>query len=376
MKVGIIGGGVIGLSLGWQLLRREVEVTLFDANKVTEGASHVAAGMLAPYAEVGFEELELMKLGEQSLRLYPDFLKSLSEDVGRVPVLDQCGTLIVGLNRDDAAYIKRLYAFRQDLELPVQMMTGSEARDREPLLSPKVVSALWLPEDAQIDNLDLIHCLKQAFENRGGVIHENERVTAVNENAGSVHSLSTESADYVFDAVVVAAGCWSSDIAVPAAAVMSVRPVKGQIITLEQTRDCALGCMVRSPRMYLVPKLNGTLRLGASMEDKGFDTRLTAGVQKDLLQDAFEAVPSIYDLPVVTAMAGLRPASRDHAPLIGETSIKKLYGATGHYRHGILLAPVTAVTLAAEISGDSACSTSFSPTRYDASRSGSGLGDV
>ncbi|WP_372638153.1 glycine oxidase ThiO [Fodinibius sp.] len=368
MKIGIIGGGVIGLSIGWQLARLGMEVTLFERHRVGREASRVAAGMLAPYAEVGFEEIELMKLGQESLRLYPRFLDELSEDVPEVPEFDRCGTLMVGIDRDDTERLKRLYEFREELELTVELITGTEAREREPLLSPKVVSAVWLPDDAQIDNRQLLKKLKEAFEGQGGVLKEESEVKSVRVTDGSVQGLATASSEWPFDTVVLAAGSWSQQIGgIPGRLRPPIRPVKGQIITLEKTGDCPLKGIVRSPRMYLVPKEDGTIRLGATSEEKGFDKTPTAGGQKELLEDGWEVVPSIYDLPLVETTAGLRPASRDHAPVIGESGIGGLYYATGHYRHGILMTPVTVYRLIEEITEGTKSDLlrPFRPRRFD-----------
>ncbi|MDX1619240.1 MAG: glycine oxidase ThiO, partial [Balneolaceae bacterium] len=342
MKIGIVGGGVIGLGIGWQLLRRGVKVTLFDKDRAGQAASRVAGGMLAPSAEVGFEEITLMRFGQESLRLYPQFLDELAEDAGEVPELDPCGTLMVGVDRDDTEQLKRLFDFRKELELSVEMLTGTEAREREPLLSPNVVSAVWLPDDAEIDNRKLVQALKEAFVALGGELMEEDSVTELLHDNGRVQGLETQSGRYTFDAVVAAAGCWTAGIkGVPEEINPPIRPVKGQIITLESTEECDLKGTIRSPRMYLVPKKDGTLRLGATSEEKGFDTTPTAGGQKELLEDGWEAVPSIFDLPLLETEAGLRPASRDHEPVIGESDLDGLFYATGHYRHGILLTPVT-----------------------------------
>lgn len=350
MKVGIIGGGIIGLGIGWQLQRRGVEVTLLEKGRVGRESSWAAAGMLAPYAEVGFEEVELMKLGQESLRQYPRFVDELAEDADNVPEFDRCGTMLVGVDRDDTEHLRRLYQFREELSLTVEMITGTEAREREPLLSPRVVSAIWLPEDAQIDNRALVRSLKKAFEAAGGLLLEKTEVQNVTISDGQIKGVSTASSNFLFDKLVLAAGCWSGRIAgIPSGLTPPIRPVKGQIITLKKTDECDLQEIVRSPRMYLVPKEDGTLRLGASSEEKGFDQVPTAGVQKELLEEGWESVPSIYDLPLLETTVGLRPASRDHAPIIGQTDVEGLYYATGHYRHGILLAPVTVYSLVDEI---------------------------
>ncbi|MDR8393678.1 glycine oxidase ThiO [Aliifodinibius sp. S!AR15-10] len=367
MKIGIIGGGIIGLGIGWQLLRRGAEVTLFEKGTIGQESSYAAAGMLAPYAEVGFEEIELMKLGQESLRLYPKFINELAEDTENVPEIDRCGTMLVGVDRDDTEHLRRLYDFREKLSLTVEMITGTEAREREPLLSPKVVSAVWLPDDAQIDNRALVQCLKEAFTSCGGLLLEQNKVTQIHRSGGAVKGVSTPSSNFQFDKVVLAAGCWSRQVSgIPDKLKPPIRPVKGQIITMQKTPDCELKGIVRSPRFYLVPKEDGTIRLGATSEEKGFDKMPTAGGQKELLEEAWEAVPSIYDLPLIETIAGLRPASRDHAPIIGQTRMKGLYYATGHYRHGILLTPVTVYSIVEEILNDSIAEAvkSFRPGRF------------
>lgn len=366
--IAIIGGGIIGLGMGWQLARRGVEVTVFEKGRAGGEASWVAAGMLAPYAEVGFEEIDLMKLGQRSLQLYPQLLDELSEDVSSVPVFDRCGTLMTGIDRDDTERLKRLYDFREKLELSVELITGTEAREREPLLSPKVVSGIWLPEDAQIDNRKLVQALQEAFKQAGGKLREKTKVEKVKTGNSSVEGIVTENSEYSFDKVVVAAGCWSQQIeGIPGRFRPPIRPVKGQVITLEKTDDCPLKGTVRSPRMYMVPKEDGTIRLGATSEEKGFDKRPTAGGQKELLEDGWEIIPSIFDLPLVETIAGLRPASRDHAPIIGETNIPGLFYAMGHYRHGILMMPVTVYTLVDEILGGTAPAwmKPFRPQRFN-----------
>ncbi len=364
--IAIVGGGIIGLSIGWQLLRRDVKVSLYERDTCGRHASRVAAGMLAPYAEVGFEDVELMKFGEESLRLYPRFLDELSEDCSTVPAFNRCGTLLVGIDRDDTEYLRRLYNFREELELTVKMMTGSKAREREPLLSPGVVSSIWLPDDGQIDNRHLLKSLKEAFLSCGGNLREHCEVAGVCSASGRCTGVVLgDEEDIEHDAVIMAAGPWIPEIDAPVN--IPLRPIKGQILTLKQTEEYKLSTIIRSPRMYLVPKENNVLRLGATVEEQGFDTSVTAGGVKELLEDGWEAVPSIYDLPVEEMIAGLRPAGRDHAPIIGESAIEGLYYATGHFRDGILFAPATAYHLTDRILSGNLPSVlrSFQPGRFE-----------
>lgn len=345
-KICIIGGGVIGLSVGWQLARKGKKVELLERNEPGKGAAWVAAGMLAPQAEMGFEEIELFNLCRKSLDIYPQFLEELYEDSGIKLEVERCGTLLVGFDRDDTERLRRLYDFREKVGLPVDWLTGSEAREMEPLLSPKCSSALWIKDDAQVDNRKLLGALKNAFVNRGGELYDNHKVEAINIENGKVLGVHVHGIDIENEAVILSAGCWSKKVnGIDENFLPPVRPVKGQIISLTANDECRLKHTVRAPDVYLVPKKDGRLIVGASNEEMGFNTAPTAGEIFRMLERAWEAVPSIYDLPIQSIDVGLRPGSRDHQPIIGDSEIEGLYFATGHYRNGILLAPITAYEL-------------------------------
>jgi glycine oxidase len=338
----VIGGGIIGLSLGWQLLRRGVPVVLFERDKVGRAASWAAAGMLAPHSEVGFEEEEFLRLGIESLREYPRFLDELSSDAGRRVPLDDRGTMIVGFHRDDTERIRRLYEFREELGLPVKWLPGSAGREIEPLLSPRITAAIWLPDDCQINNRDLIEVLKDAFVARGGVLREDTPVRSFVIEDDRAIAVRTDDEEIAASSVVVAAGCWSAQIE---GIKPPVRPVKGQIVSLRMNGEFEFRHVVRAPDAYLLPKNDGRLLVGATQEEMGFDLTPTAGPVMRLIERGWEAIPSIYDLAIDSIDVGLRPGSRDNEPLIGPTEVSDLYYATGHHRHGILLAPVTAYAL-------------------------------
>jgi glycine oxidase len=344
--VAVIGGGIIGLAVGWQLLRRGRRVTIFERDRAGRAASYVAAGMLAPHAEVGFEQEEALCLGMESLGQYPDFLRELAEDSGESVTLDERGTLIVGFNRDDTERIRRLYRFREHLELPVRWLSGSDARDIEPLLSPKVTAAIWLPDDSQVNNRSLIAALIVAFRKRGGLLKENTAVRGVLTSDGRAVGVTTDNGEHAASEVVLAAGCWSKQIdGIPAGVRPPVRPVKGQIVTLRMNDELEFGHVIRAPDVYLLPKDDGRLLVGGTQEEMGFDTTPTAGSVLGLLERGWEAVPFIYDLAIESIEVGLRPGSRDHEPIIGAAPLERLYYATGHHRSGILLAPITAYGL-------------------------------
>jgi glycine oxidase len=350
----VIGGGIIGLAAGWQLLRAGHDVTLFESDEVGHAASWAAAGMLAPHAEVGFEDESFLAMALESLREYPRFLEELREDSGTKVSLDTCGTLMVAFNRDDSERIRRLFTFREGLGLPVQWLSGDEARDIEPLLSPKVIAAIWLPEDGQVNNRDVLRALRTAFQSRGGRVHTRTRVTSVRISGGRATHVRTDAGVGAVRAskIVVAAGCWSAGIeGIPEDMRPPVRPVKGQIVSLTTAKGFGLAHVVRAPDVYLLPKSDGRVVVGATQEEMGFDTTPTAGEVMRLLERGWEAVPSIYELGIGSIDVGLRPGSRDNNPIVGATSVRDLYYATGHFRHGIILAPVTAYAIREVVGG-------------------------
>ncbi|MCH9627002.1 MAG: Glycine oxidase [Chlamydiales bacterium] len=317
-SVSIIGGGVIGLAVGWQLLRAGIAVTLFDARKPK--ASSVAAGMLAPYSEMFRERCPLFEMGQKSLGLYPQFLEELEADSGLLISIHTCGTLWVGIDRDDARWLERLRSF---CPIKVERLSGEQAREKEPLLSPRVNHALWMPGDALMDPVSLLNALKQAFLRLGGKLIERE-----------VKSLPSGE-------VVVAAGVWSGDFGLP------VRPLKGEIVTVKS--DLSLTHMIRSPRVYLAPGPAQTIRLGATSAELGFDLDAKGESVRTLFQDSWEVMPALDQMSIVSIDVGLRPQTLDRLPRIGESEKRGVFYATGHGRGGFLLAPYTAYKLKEEI---------------------------
>jgi glycine oxidase len=342
-RVAVIGGGIIGLAIGWQIARRGRPVTVFERDEAGRSASWVAAGMLAPVSEFGFENEDFLDFGQRSMELFPRFLDELATDGGRSIPLDTRGTLTVGFHRDDTERIRRIYNFREHKGLPVQWMTGSEARELEPLLSPNATSAMWIPEDHQIDNREVVDALKEALLGAGGDLVENCEITSIWNTDGRCNGVVAKDETYPAGTTIVAAGCWSGRLGgIPDELLPRVRPVKGQIVSLRTDSTYEFARVIRAPDAYLLPKGDGRVLIGATEEEMGFDTTPTAGPVMRLIERAWEAVPSIYDLPIESIDAGLRPGTRDHEPLIGESGMDGLVFATGHYRHGILLAPVTA----------------------------------
>lgn len=363
----VIGGGVIGLSLGRELLRSGREVHLFERARAGRGTSWQAAGMLAPDAEIGFEELELYRLNRESLRRWRAFAEELEQETGHEVDYRDEGTLIVADDRDSAEALRRLFTFQQEHGLAVEWLTGREALEVEPFLAPRLAAAVLAESDHQIDNRRVLEALRHAFVEGGGHLHEQTNVRAVLPDAERP-ALRTERGDRVEGSAVVAAtGVWTRGLeGFTPEQVPPVRPVKGQVIELEMEQPFGLSHVVRGPDAYLAPKSDGRLVVGATSEEMGFDARVTAGGLYHVLEGAWEVVPGIYDLPVSDTWAGLRPASRDHAPLIGASGAPGVHLATGHFRHGILLAPVTAQELARQlITGETSdWLVPFSPQRF------------
>ncbi|MCX7878618.1 MAG: FAD-dependent oxidoreductase, partial [Ignavibacteria bacterium] len=256
------------------------------------------------------------------------------------------GCIMPGFERDDIERLRRLYDFREKVKLPVEWLSGSEAREVEPFLSPRCIGAVWIKDDAQINNRLLLKALIEACIRSGCSLNEYSSVEEIIIESNTVNGIVVSGRSEKFDIIVLCAGAWSRLLSgLPENLIPPVRPVKGQIINLKLNDSCGLTKVVRAPDVYLLPKSDGRLVVGASVEDMGFDTSPTAGEIFRMLERAWEAVPSVYDLPVESIEAGLRPGSRDHMPIIGDCEVSGLYFATGHYRNGILLAPVTAYEL-------------------------------
>lgn len=342
----IVGGGAIGLAVGWCVARAGRPVRLFERGEAGRGASWAAAGMLAPDAEIGFEELDLYRLNRESLRRWPAFARALEAASGQAVDYRTEGTLAVADDRDSAEALRRRYRFQQDQGLGVEWLTGAEARELEPFLAPRLAGAIYSAGDHQVDNRRVVEALKAAYVRAGGVLHEHAAAHAVVPDA-EVPALVTEAGTRVEGgAVVLAAGAWSRGVAgLEPEQELPVRPVKGQMVELARTAPFDLRHVVRGPEAYLAPKSDGRLLVGATSEEMGFDVRVTAGGLYHLLEGAREVVPGVEELEVTGTWAGLRPAARDHQPILGYVS-PGIVAATGHYRHGLLLTPVTAEEVA------------------------------
>ena len=352
-KVLIIGGGVIGLGIGWQLAKAGASVTIHERGQAGRGASWAAGGMLGPIAEAHSDELDLLKLSNQSLARYPEWVDELETET-EMPIGYRAeGTLIIGIQPDDAYQLRHTYDLQQDLGLNVQWLSGKEARKIEGALSPYVTAAIRCETDHQVDNRLMAQALQRAYEGRGGVLHQNSTIERIVIENGVATGVQTQEGFQSTDVCILAAGCWSGQIkGLPDAIIPPVRPVKGQMLALRMREGIMLENVIRTVKarypmpVYLVPRSDGRLVVGATTEELGFDTDLTVGGVYELLHGACEAVPGIYELPLIETWTGLRPGSTDNAPILGKTPVENLIYATGHYRNGILLTPITAYEIA------------------------------
>ncbi|MFE2077350.1 glycine oxidase ThiO [Streptomyces misionensis] len=343
----VVGGGIIGLVTAWRAAQRGLATAVVDPAP-GGGAAQVAAGMLAAVTELHYGEETLLALNLRSARRYPEFAAELTEASGRDLGYRRCGTLAVALDADDRAHLRELHALQQRCGLESQWLSGRECRRLEPMLAPGVRGGLRVDGDHQIDPRRLAAALLTACERAGVVFHRvwAERLEVAGGRAAGV--TTADGTALAAGRVVLAGGSLSGRLAgVPREVLPPVRPVKGQVLRLTVPQRYApflsrtVRAVVRGGQVYLVPRENGELVVGATSEELGWDTTVTAGGVYELLRDAHELVPGITELPLTETRAGLRPGSPDNAPLLGPSGLDGLLLATGHHRNGVLLTPVT-----------------------------------
>ncbi|HLI58049.1 MAG TPA: glycine oxidase ThiO [Solirubrobacteraceae bacterium] len=345
----VIGGGVIGLSIAWRACMRGMRALVLEAGEIAHGASRHAAGMIAPVAEVAPGEERLLGLARRSAEIYPEFIAALAADCGREHVgYTRCGTLMVARDRDEAEALERERALRERLGIPVAPLAPSEARRREPGLAPTLRLALDLPDDHAVDPRTLCSALATAIVRRGGAIREHSPAVALQPGAVRVSRGTRVRAG----ATVIATGALGGGLAGVGEPVPS-RPVKGQIMRLHDPEGPGLVTrVIRFPPTYVVPRGDGRYVIGGTSEERGLDTTVTAGAALSLLREAAELVPGIGELVLDEFTAGTRPGTPDNLPAIGPASVERVWWATGHYRGGVMLAPVTAELLVAALCGE------------------------
>jgi glycine oxidase len=339
VDVAVVGGGVIGLAAAWRARQRGLEVAVLDRGAFGQGASRAAAGMLAPVAEADLQERELLHINLESARRWPAFAEELRDVTGVDVGYRACGTLLVARDRDEAEHVEREREVRERLGLRVERMLGSAARRLEPALAPSLRLAVALPDDHAVEPLRVVAALAEACRRAGVELRTGVEV----EDLGALPA----------ERVVVAAGAWSGTLGGERAGI-PVRPVKGQSLRLRDPSGPGL-CdrVLRFEGGYLVPRGDGRYYLGATVEERGFDDAVTALGVYELLREASEILPGVLELEIEEALTGFRPGTPDNAPVIGaDPRDARVVWATGHYRNGILLCPVTADLVAGELSGE------------------------
>lgn len=345
----VVGGGVIGWTVAWRLARAAEDVTVLDPAP-GRGASWTAAGMLAPVSEANLGEEALLDLNRRAVHRWPAFAEELTDASGHAIDLRTTGTVVAALDADDHRELDEVADRLVALGLEVEHLRRRELRRRVPALSPGTRGGLDVLSDHAVDNRQVVEALQVAAD-RSGVDHVPARATAVEgDRAGVTGVRLADGRRLPADVAVVAAGSRSGHLQLPVAA-PPVRPVKGQLLRLQDDPAAPLlGRVVRGRArgrvVYLVPRTHGEVVVGATVEERGDDTEVTAGGVLDLLLAATDLVPGVRELPVVETRAGLRPGTPDNAPLLGPTDVPGLVLATGHFRQGILQAPVTGDAIA------------------------------
>jgi len=364
----VVGNGAIGAAVAWRCAQRGLSVIVVDPDPA-RGAWHTAAGMLAPVTELHYAESPLLRLNLDSLARYPAFAAELTELTGLPTGLRETGTLSIAWDAADLATLRDLHAFGASLGVDARLVTGRELRELEPTLAAGLPGGLLAQNDHQVDPR-LLHRALGAAGTRAGVRHvlgtarielRDDRATGVTLGDGT--RLSTRT-------VVLAAGAWSGQAGLPADLAPAVRPVKGQTLRLRlpgapRLRHVVRGSVKGAP-IYLVPRADGQLIVGASSEEVGYDLTPRAGAVYELLRDAQSVFPELGEAVLEEVSTGLRPGSPDNAPLLGPAGVDGLIFATGHYRNGILLTPVTADGIADLVAGGALPShlEPFTPARF------------
>jgi glycine oxidase len=339
-RVAVIGAGIIGTVQAAFLQHRGLQVTLYGPDPGPGDPSFAAAGMLAPRSEAEDEPRALLPHAEEARRLYPELLRELigqGEASLKKTGFREEGTLWVALDRDQQRELEHVHAQLAAIGRAPESLSANRLRSLEPRLGPRAIGGFRVPSDTQVDPRRLRAAVLEAFCKNGGS-YSHERIASLQIDAGELRGLTTESGvSETFETGVVCAGVTAARLLAPHGLDPGLRPVKGQLLRL--TGEPLLRHVVRTPKVYLIPRADGELLIGATLEEMGDDITPTAGAMLDLLAHAWAVLPDVYEMSFAEISVGLRPAPPDRHPRVGPTEVAGLWLSVGHYRNGILWAP-------------------------------------
>jgi glycine oxidase len=357
----VVGGGVIGLMSAWRLAQAGMSVVLLEKGKPASEASSAALGVLSPQADAG-RPSDFLRLAQASLALFGSLAEELGSESGVDIELRDEGMLYLALSEADNDALRAGAERQKAAGVPVDLISGDDARGLEPTLGPNVVGALFFTGALQVDNVRFGSALLLAANRAGVQVLQGRQVTRIVKDGGRVAGVEAGSTIYRAPAVIIAAGSWSGTIE---GLSLPVRPAKGQALSLDA--PFVLSHIIDSEAGYVVPRRDGRLLVGATVEDAGYDKRVTVSAIQSLLAGVSRAVPALKDSAIREMWAGLRPCAADSLPVLGPMAgCEGLFAATGHFRNGILLAPITAQLVTAWLTRKplTVDVSSFSPNRF------------
>jgi len=346
----IIGAGVIGCSVAWYLALANLRVIVLDKQQPGQEASSAAAGMLSPQSDTDTPD-DFFRFCLSSRELYPDFVVRLSEDSGIDVEYRTEGTIVAAFTEEESLILEKRARWQRASGLKIEYLTGEQARKLSPSLSKNIRSALYVPGDHQVDNRKLTKAVTTAAHRRGAETQHGKSVQEILTSGNRATGVRVFGETINAGTIIIAAGSWSGLIGAPYCP--PVEPVRGQMLALNSVSD-NLRYVFHTPRAYIVPRRDGRIIIGSTTERVGFDKSNTAAGIKGLLSGAIEAIPALESLPINEIWAGLRPGTPDGLPLLGparSSGMENLIFATGHYRNGILLTPITAKVISNMILG-------------------------
>jgi glycine oxidase len=365
----IVGAGIIGSTIALRLAQAGLKVSVFDRGEPGQEASSAAAGMIAPFGEQ-IDPGPFFDLCLASHQLYPDFVQQVEELSGtRVDYL-RTGTLLLAVRDDESRELEAIGASQQKLDIKHEQLSGEEARHRVPSLSPAIQRGLFIPGDQCVDNELLTPAVVHAAGLQGASFFSRRPVRKLNVHKGRVESVEVgedhtgPEATFSAGQFILTAGCWSAELAKPLGIALQMQPCRGQMMEFDRTVECPF--VLRAGHHYLVPRSGRRVVLGTTAEYAGYEKTVTGGGLRSILEGAERIVPSVQNFKFRRAWAGLRPDTPDHLPILGKGDLPNLVFATGHFRNGILLAPVTAKLISELILNGSTSVPieAFQPTRF------------